>query len=300
MNGSLPEKEIEALLKLAADAFPPAVGLKQTMRRQLAGAARGEMAAGQAAPVHALTLRKAAALAIAAAAILAITAAVHFAKRFREGGAVVWALEQAASALENVSTVYVRGTMSRQVLAGESAKAEEGEAGIGFELWARRGTRRLESGDLRFETVHGSGLIVVHEEVSYVYDANENIVYVRPGKTMTVSPWLDIAFDRLKVEASDWKVVRRKDNATGRESVFVTCSYARPPMLRSWWFQFDLQTKLPARFKQWHNVDRKGTPALDARKIVYDQELSDDLFKFEIPEGAKVIEDSSASKGKAD
>ena len=52
---------------------------------------------------------------------------------------------------------------------------------------------------------------------------------------------------------------------------------------------FDLETKLPIRWTSWDNPDFKGEPYSEGTLIEYDPELSEDTFKFEIPENATVI-----------
>jgi outer membrane lipoprotein-sorting protein len=55
--------------------------------------------------------------------------------------------------------------------------------------------------------------------------------------------------------------------------------------------EFDVESKLLVSFKQWENANWEGPATLVVEKITYYENLPDDLFEFEIPEGATVIEE---------
>ena len=42
--------------------------------------------------------------------------------------------------------------------------------------------------------------------------------------------------------------------------------------------------------KQWDNLERKGTPIVNARKITFFEDLPEEMFTFEIPADANIIE----------
>ena len=54
--------------------------------------------------------------------------------------------------------------------------------------------------------------------------------------------------------------------------------------------EFDVESKLPISLKQWENDKWKGPATLVVEKITYYEKLPDELFEFEIPDGASVIE----------
>ena len=91
---------------------------------------------------------------------------------------------------------------------------------------------------------------------------------------------------------TEWEVKYGKDPATGRERAYLTFSMPQgPPSPRSMWIEFDVESKLPISFKQWENPDWDGPAQVVVEKITYYESLPDELFEFEIPEGAKVIEE---------
>ena len=51
-----------------------------------------------------------------------------------------------------------------------------------------------------------------------------------------------------------------------------------------------MESNLLVGLKQWENANWEGPPALVAEKCTYYENLPDELFEFEIPEGATVIE----------
>jgi outer membrane lipoprotein-sorting protein len=85
----------------------------------------------------------------------------------------------------------------------------------------------------------------------------------------------------------DWQVMYGKDTATGRDYAVVT--FSNPSQGQSWRLEIDLETNLPVRAKGWHNIRREGAPSMNFQKITFSERLSDDIFEFEIPEGATVI-----------
>jgi outer membrane lipoprotein-sorting protein len=51
-----------------------------------------------------------------------------------------------------------------------------------------------------------------------------------------------------------------------------------------------VETKLPVAFKQWSNLTRQGSPAVELEGIVFLETVPDERFEFKIPEGTEVIE----------
>ena len=84
-----------------------------------------------------------------------------------------------------------------------------------------------------------------------------------------------------------------KDPTTGERRAFLTVAWLteRYNGPRSIWLEFDVESKLLVSFKQWENANWEGPATLVGEKIMYSENLPDDLFEFEIPEGATVIEE---------
>lgn len=72
--------------------------------------------------------------------------------------------------------------------------------------------------------------------------------------------------------------------------MFVT--FQGPPLntARYWLLQCDVETKLPVRLSVWWDKDYSGQPHYDFREIVYDPEMSDEYFKFQVPEDTQVVD----------
>lgn len=191
-----------------------------------------------------------------------------------------WAIEQTIEALEKVYSIKMSGPVS--------STSEFGEKNDGyFVIWAKPDKDGTESRELRFEMPNQT-VVVDKSEETYFYNPKQNSVLVKNFKNFRISPWLGNEFFHIvKRFAENWKVSYGKDEETDRDSIFATCIYT--PESKSWWFQFDSETKLPVRFKQWTNINFQGEPEFYAEKIEYNPPLPDGIFEFKIPEGAKVV-----------
>ena len=223
-------------------------------------------------------------LATSAAAAAALIIGVYLFTNPPGGGNVAWAIEQSVQAHNEVTSVHITGTCTDRLLLGDKGSDDVHT----FDLWARRGRSELMSGQLRFAR-SDSLVIVVQGNTSFLFYPPENTVYITDGQKMMLSPWCGGGlFQTLKEKAKNWDVVHGEDKETGRKSAFVTCSFEKTS--RSWWFQFDVETKLLVRFKQWNGSKREGVPAFETKEIVYNKTLGDDLFKYEIPDGVRVVD----------
>jgi len=217
-------------------------------------------------------------LATAAAIILFAVLGITF---LDKAATPAWAIEDTIKALEKINSIKMSGYILRTSEFGEN---NEGN----FIIWAKSDANGTASKELRFET---SNQIVVVDasEKTYFYNPKQNSVCVKNSNDFQINPWLGSeCFHIIKRFAEDWKVSYGKDEETDRDSVFVTCIYTSES--KSWWFQFDSETKLPVRFKQWININFQGEPEFYAEKIEYDPLLPDGIFEFKTPEGAKVVE----------
>jgi hypothetical protein len=217
-----------------------------------------------------------------AASILAVAAlSIIF---INKSASPTWAVEHTVEALESFNAVHISGT----VIAPEDGLQR------GFNLWARANEDHTQSDDFWLETDDGIINSVQGNDL-YHYDRNQNTVRILLGKKASIgSIWTASDFLQVLEQTKDVsQVLYGKDAETARERAFVTCrsrQNSNTQKGKSWWFEFDLQTQLPVRFKQWDNTECEGKPAFDAQKIVYFEDLPDYLFDLEIPEGATVIE----------
>ena len=191
-----------------------------------------------------------------------------------------WAIEDTIKALEKVYSIKMSGHVSRT--------SEFGEKNVGyFVIWAKPDTDRTESKELRFE-MPNQIVVVDTSEKTYFYNPKQNSVLIKNFKNFRLSPWLGSEFFHIvKKLAENWNVSYGKDEETDRDSIFATCIYTSES--KSWWFQFDSETRLPVRFKQWTNINFQGEPEFYASDIEYNPELPVGIFEFEIPDGAKVV-----------
>ncbi len=150
-------------------------------------------------------------------------------------------------------------------------------------------------GDFRQESDYGDIIIANESEnLTYCHYPSTKKVYIYKGLTVTIGSFLDIDFFLyLKEEMEDVKIEYGKDKITGKDIVFLT--YREPSRYKSKCkcgvITFDLESKLPIRWKGWDNPDFKGEPWLELTLIKYNPEVSEDTFKFDIPDGAEVIYD---------
>ncbi len=189
-----------------------------------------------------------------------------------------WAIEQTIELLKNFNGMHVTGTMLD----------DEGKE-VSFEAWARANEGQTASNHLRLVT--GTGEIdVISGDRRYQYDPAAQTVKLTEGYGEAIGIWFGADFfESLKKIVLDWNETYGKDPATDRDRIFVTCSHPAAPSPRSLWFEFDVESKLPVSFKQWENMAREGTPSFYVKSIKYLDDLPDETFHFEIPEGAKIV-----------
>ncbi len=190
-----------------------------------------------------------------------------------------WAIEETIELLKDFNGIHFLGTT-----------LDKDNQEVALEGWARANEEQTASNYLRLETATGQ-IVVVAETTCYKYDPNTNIVKITEGYGPALSPWPGAQFlESLKEMVVDWNEIYGKDPATDRDRVFVTCSHPAAPGPRSWWLEFDIESKLLVSFKQWENMTQQGTPKFYIKSITFFEDLPDELFDFEIPEGAKTVD----------
>jgi len=214
---------------------------------------------------------------IAAAAVI-ILIAVFGISSLNQFTAPAWAIDETVDVLRKFNGIYCSGT----TLDGQGEE-------VPFELWAKANAEQTASDNFRLEAGNGH-VTVVSEATSYRYDPDANTVSITEGYGAALQPWPGARFlESMKKTVLDWKETYGKDAATDRDRVYVTCSHPAAPGPRSWWFEFDVESKLLIGFKQWENMSRQGLPEFNAKSITYYEDLPDELFHFETPEGAKTV-----------
>ena len=226
-------------------------------------------------------------LAAAAVIIIGLGVAVHL---IDKATTPAWAIEDTSKALEQFNAIYISGVARVPInnFGGNKDLVLKDGWEMSVEIWAQANEQRTKSGNIKMQT--GDGAVgAVYNMATYRYDPNANIVEIESGEHINLSPWPSGEFLlKAKQFMEDWQVLHGKDTATGRDYAFVTCS--NQSQSQSWWLEIDLETNLPVRFKGWNNTRREGAPSMDFQRIVFFKELPDEMFKFDVPEGAQVID----------
>jgi len=190
-----------------------------------------------------------------------------------DGATPAWALDQTIEALEETRNCIISGTNNDR-------------------LRSMPFTCQIKFDDrLRYES--DAEVYLVNADISHFYYPAYGEVFVRKSedpkwyhKLMEMKLWASgSVLKQLKKIAEGWHEVYEKDLQTGKDSVFVTCT----AMDRSIWFQFDVETKLVVRGKLWRNLGMQGKPEFVAESILYNVDMPDETFDFEVPSGVKVV-----------
>jgi len=195
-----------------------------------------------------------------------------------------WAIEQTIEALKHIKAVYISGYTSYK-----------GSGRVPFEVWARPNSKDSSaSGD--FKLVEGDKHISFSSEKSnltYVYSKypTGDVVYITEGLNRSSTPYpTSNLFEQIKALAKNWREDYRRDEITGRDSVFVTFDGMSINDAGYWLFEFDVETKLPVRASVWWDKNYQGQPHIEIDKMIFDNQIPDNTFAFEIPQGAQVID----------
>jgi hypothetical protein len=97
----------------------------------------------------------------------------------------------------------------------------------------------------------------------------------------------------MKKFCDKWEISFGKDAATNKDRIYLTCASTKKN--DSWNFEFDAESKLPVRFRQWHNSNTEGKPQIDIQSIVYYDVMPENTFELNVPEDAELIEEFPAA-----
>ena len=212
-------------------------------------------------------------LAAAAAAVVTALLVLDYFGGSIGGATPLWAIEQTIEALDDTRNCVISGTANGPLRS------------MPFKC-------QIESDDcLRYES--DDEVYVIKGYLSHLYHPDYGEVLVREGgdptwyhKLMEIKLWASGSLlKRLRKISDDWQQTYAEDINTGRDSVFVTCTY----LGRSVWFQVDVETKLIIRGKLWRYVGMQGKPAYVTETILYNVEMPDGTFDFVVPPGVKVV-----------
>jgi tetratricopeptide (TPR) repeat protein len=207
-----------------------------------------------------------------------------------EGSAsTAWSLGQTIAAIKQLKTVNIKGT------------TPSGSDRVDFECWMRFPEEDSKPFKMRYEQADGE-IYVIQGNIAYRYFPEDDYVEIRRGPQMKklklwyraseFSPWYaGKMLEILKLFTDDWQQVVQTDPDTGKQQVHVTCSYR--PSKMSIWFVVDMESKLIEQGKTWSNLQREGEPEFDAHAFLYNEEVPDEIFEFDVPAGAKVATQES-------
>jgi len=225
-------------------------------------------------------------VAVAATLIIACLIGVLM---FSQTSGVAWAIEQSIEAVSKYKAVLVEGS--------ESFLNEDGKLQMRKQKsWAVANEDQTKVKKIRIE-VDGVPTIITNGRETWRYDQQTNTV-TKNLSYGTAEVWIGSRLlEQLKTFRESglitkWEVTDSKDSATGKQRIFLTCAWLdkRYNGPRSLWLEIDRQSNLLVGLKQWENADWEGPAQYVAEKITYYENLPDELFEFEIPDGATVIE----------
>ena len=228
---------------------------------------------------------------VAAAAIL-IVACLIGGVVFNQTSNVAWAIEQSIEALNKYKAVIVEGSES------ERTWVEDGSLELRpFKSWAVANKDQTMVEKYRHEA-QGIPIITTNGKKTWRYDPQTNTVRIENRAYIASECWFGSRFlEQLKafresVTFTHWQETYGKDPRTGKQRVSLKIAWLKGQFNgpRSMVIEFDVESKLLVSLRQWENAKWEGPATLVAEKITYHENLPDELFEFEVPEGATVIE----------
>jgi outer membrane lipoprotein-sorting protein len=211
---------------------------------------------------------------------------------FYRTGSVSWAIEQSVAAMSQYTALRIEG------LASERAIAPDGTLELRpFKVWGVANADQTTIEKYRFE-FDGITQLVTDGHKTWKYEPQAHRVTIRNKAYQMSECWWGSGFLEQLKQARErhtithWEESFAQDPATGKPRVVLNVTWLEAPWSgpRSLRLEFDGQTKLLVRMTQWDNDRQEGAPAFVADRITYCESLPDELFEFQIPPGAKVVE----------
>ncbi len=189
-----------------------------------------------------------------------------------------YAFEQTLDAFKDVKTVHLWGRNWHNMK---------------FEMWIQLNPETGLPDYCRLYNQASDYLAISRPDKSYQYNENANQVQINSGRLFNI----DIApaylfeqlvkYSKMKDSGIEIEISNEYDSETGKDIILAK---TKTPT-ESWEISIDAQTKLPISFHSLHDeVKSIGTIFKDVDKIEYNVELPEDIFNFEIPEDAKIID----------
>lgn len=188
-----------------------------------------------------------------------------------------YALEQTLAAMQKVDTVHMhcRDWYNKE-----------------FEIWIQLDPKTGIPEYCRAYWPKSKILNISTPVKSYQYREETNYVQVSSGKLYSIGVAPAKLFEQLVLAAKkkhpDFKVQisNEIDAETGKKLIIAISDTPQ----ESWKLVIDDETKLPIEVHCLRQANKMGALFKDVDKIEFGVELSPDMFKFEIPEGARVTD----------
>ncbi len=187
----------------------------------------------------------------------------------------VWALEHVLTALEEVQTIHIQGTL----LYGRDYEL------MPFDLWMQAPDKGTESLRLYFKC--RERIYVLEGDLAYECCPEEGIAKIKVGSEIrdfkyfydlaTLSPWFTSKMLKmLRQVATDWKQSITTDPDTGQEHITVSCRYIPTNMVYR--MLIDPESKLITEAKLFGSEAPTDEPCVETTLIEYNQEIPPGTF----------------------
>jgi len=135
----------------------------------------------------------------------------------------------------------------------------------------------------------GNLLIVATPQATYFYDKDKNLVRIQKEYTPASSVSISKFFEELPkwVQEHDGKYEFYTQFDENLQKRIIIVHVVLPVMEKEFYVRIDPQTKLPINIEAITSKSGQGVKSVD--RVEYNISIPEGIFKFEIPEGAKVI-----------
>ncbi len=229
-------------------------------------------------------------LAVAAAIIIAAIFGIQLVDKLTTPA---WAIEQSIEAMKNYRGLYFSGKIS---ISMKDIMKERGIQDVpeipdcqgDFEMWAQADETLSRSYAVKI--IVPEKIVISARKLHAYIQLSNGTTYDYLGDCMKIDPWpTSKLLNFIKETKKVWKELYGKDAETGKEHILVKCN--DPERNKSWQLEFDSESKLLISLRQWDASDNyEGTPTIDVKKIVYYEQLPDDIFDIDLPEPNKIID----------
>jgi outer membrane lipoprotein-sorting protein len=212
--------------------------------------------------------------AAAAVVILAVFLTVTF---FDKSIPTAYAIEQTLEAMQNLRTVHMQ---YKDWNNNEHEMWIQLDSKTGVPEYCRSYCPKLKSLDISTP------------QTSYQYSERANLVQVNSGKLYNIGVAPAKIFEQLlqcsKMNDPNFKVQILNEYSSEIGKNLIVAISETP--YDSWKIFIDPETKLPVRMYCLKRVNKMGALFKDIDKIEFNVDLPEDIFKFDIPKGARIID----------